>query len=1550
MNGYSSRVTTSVRCAIVGALIALCPSVGQANTVNITYLEGKAPVAPDAITTLGPDLLGDRVNLFNGALEFEHTDLSLPGNSQLSVALTRRHVAARSTYVAGQFGDWDLEVPRISGTFSLQRGWVAANGTTNRCSQFSLPPIIPSGGVSFLASDYWQGNFLYAPGEGAQEVLRRAAPYTSAPADGRAYPLVTRNNWQIGCLPSLQNAAGEGFFAVSPSGVRYRFDWMTSRPHEDVKKSGQSIGRAEWSLMATEVIDRFGNWVRYTYDSGNPYILARIEASDGRVITLTNSADRVSSATDGTRVFNYGYTPQGRLSFVEQPDGSRWSFDLGPLVSEYLDSIGEDANCDQPGDFPGEPALVGTITHPSGVVGRFSTMYVVHGRTFVTRACRFVPNSRLYTTGAVWPRYFITQALVGKSITGPGIAPLVWSYSYSSIGGWTTCTTCSDRRRVSVTDPRGVVTLHSFGTRWRVNEGQLLQVDEGWNGSSALRTTTYRYRTSEGQAYPDQFGSNLLVNHDWLSARNRPQDQRVITQQDVSFVWEADASAAGFDLYARPLRSRSWSSLGPSRTLDREYEDFPSLWVLGQTRRVAEAVTGAEMERTDFHAASGLPSAKYSFGRPTQSRQYYPNGLLHKLVDPAGKTITFEDFHRGQPRRAVFADGKFATQVINNLGNASSHTNEVNTTTSFEFDAMGRVARIIYPTGDDEPYCDTIQSFQQVWVSDRGLDPGHWRQTINTCNAKTERWFDGFWRVRLQRKQDTANPTGTGSTVETRFDGGGSKAFESYPQRDIALVDVIEQGTNYRYDALNRMVEAKASSEMGPLVTTTDYLGGFTKRVQNPRGHATTFAYQVFDEPSEDAISSISLPEAVQVSLVRDVFGKASSITRTGPSASGPVSATRSYTYDANQRLCKTVEPETGATVQGYDLSGNLAWRVSGQPGNASCDFSQQPGGSKISFDHDLRNRLEATRFGDGQPGITRTYWDDGLPKTVASSSFNWAYVHNNRRLLKSEAFSVPGQTPGTGWHFTRFINRYGHPASLTDYWGTMGYAPNALGAPTEVSGYASQVSYHPSGMVAGYRLNNGIWRSITPNERGLPEFWQDTNVINDTYSYDANGNVMGIVDHMAGGRSRSMAPHDGLDRLTAASGAWGSALYTYDGLDNMRSSQVGARTLTHHFGDSSNRLTALSGSQNFNVNYDVNGNVVQRGGQAYGFDIANRMRSAPGVVNYYDYDGHGRRSWVVWADGKTQLNAYGFGNASGSTGRLLFSAHSTKGATRYVYLGDKLIAEHNNQTGLRFSHTDALGSPVAWSSDAGVVSAITRYEPYGATAEGPNPDSIGFTGHVNDPETGLVYMQQRYYDPIAGRFLSVDPVTTDAKTGDHFNRYVYAENNPYTFKDPDGRAPIAVPMLLGAISGAIGAMRDPDAGIGKIALGAIGGAAAGAVGTLAIVGKTLGVSIGQAALAGGMGNVVGQVIGDPSKPPNAAQAATQAAISAVGGVAGHGAAAAVRGASTAAETASVASTVSTAVSTVGNAAVPQSLGGMGANKPAAAPATPQKPDEKLSK
>jgi RHS repeat-associated protein len=105
------------------------------------------------------------------------------------------------------------------------------------------------------------------------------------------------------------------------------------------------------------------------------------------------------------------------------------------------------------------------------------------------------------------------------------------------------------------------------------------------------------------------------------------------------------------------------------------------------------------------------------------------------------------------------------------------------------------------------------------------------------------------------------------------------------------------------------------------------------------------------------------------------------------------------------------------------------------------------------------------------------------------------------------------------------------------------------------------------------------------------------------------------------------------------------------------------------------------------------------------------------------------------------------------------------------------------------YIHTDGLGSPVAKSDKNGnlISGSRTRYEPYGAIAAGATP-TIGFTGHVNDANTGLVYMQQRYYDPYAGRFLSTDPELTDTATGSSFNRYIYAKNSPFTYIDPDGR------------------------------------------------------------------------------------------------------------------------------------------------------------------
>ncbi|MDY4295252.1 MULTISPECIES: RHS repeat-associated core domain-containing protein [unclassified Xanthomonas] len=116
------------------------------------------------------------------------------------------------------------------------------------------------------------------------------------------------------------------------------------------------------------------------------------------------------------------------------------------------------------------------------------------------------------------------------------------------------------------------------------------------------------------------------------------------------------------------------------------------------------------------------------------------------------------------------------------------------------------------------------------------------------------------------------------------------------------------------------------------------------------------------------------------------------------------------------------------------------------------------------------------------------------------------------------------------------------------------------------------------------------------------------------------------------------------------------------------------------------------------------------------------------------------------------------------------------------------LIAFGVSAQTVRYIHTDGLGSVVLVTDKDRNIIERREYEPYGNIANQPLVDGPGYTGHVMDAATGLAYMQQRYYDPIIGRFLSVDPVAATTKPGQNFNRYWYGENNPYKFFDPDGR------------------------------------------------------------------------------------------------------------------------------------------------------------------
>jgi len=122
------------------------------------------------------------------------------------------------------------------------------------------------------------------------------------------------------------------------------------------------------------------------------------------------------------------------------------------------------------------------------------------------------------------------------------------------------------------------------------------------------------------------------------------------------------------------------------------------------------------------------------------------------------------------------------------------------------------------------------------------------------------------------------------------------------------------------------------------------------------------------------------------------------------------------------------------------------------------------------------------------------------------------------------------------------------------------------------------------------------------------------------------------------------------------------------------------------------------------------------------------------------------------------------------------------------------------------YYYTDPQGTVLAKADAQGNILATYDYAPYGAQMLGAPPSGpAGYTGHVNDAESGFVYMQARYYDPATGRFLSVDPMASGAGNIFDFNRYNYAENNPINKIDPDGRCPVCViPACAATPCGAI--------------------------------------------------------------------------------------------------------------------------------------------------
>lgn len=109
-----------------------------------------------------------------------------------------------------------------------------------------------------------------------------------------------------------------------------------------------------------------------------------------------------------------------------------------------------------------------------------------------------------------------------------------------------------------------------------------------------------------------------------------------------------------------------------------------------------------------------------------------------------------------------------------------------------------------------------------------------------------------------------------------------------------------------------------------------------------------------------------------------------------------------------------------------------------------------------------------------------------------------------------------------------------------------------------------------------------------------------------------------------------------------------------------------------------------------------------------------------------------------------------------------------------------------------KFLHSDELGSIDIITNEIGNVTHQYMYSSFGEKSEIFSGElservEIGYTGHRDIDEFGLVNMKGRVYDPRVKRFLSSDPLLNDYYNLQSYNRYSYVLNNPLRYVDPTG-------------------------------------------------------------------------------------------------------------------------------------------------------------------
>jgi len=765
---------------------------------------------------------------------------------------------------------------------------------------------------------------------------------------------------------------------------------------------------------------------------------------------------------------------------------------------------------------------------------------------------------------------------------------------------------------------------------------------------------------------------------------------------------------------------------------------------------------------------------------------YTTNGLVSSSIDANGNTNRFTYDTNGFLIARVDAAGFTNSYTYNEVGWKFSETNPLGEVATYAYDLNGNIVLTHDPLGRD--FIRRYDEVGNLLAASDGKSGADKRYTTNAFDAASQ-------------KISTTDRTGT-NTARFAYTPRGEM---------LATTNALTNVTLYTYDNANR------------LIRVTDPEGNSITNVYDANGNKTNLIDQLgqrwvktYDRLNRVIAETDPLGNTRQTSY--DQVGRISQITT-------PKGFPSLHFYDGRGRLTNWVDAESFRWLYAYDGNGNITNITDALTNHYVMVYSnrnerileQNQDSNRWEYAYDPLLRLKTQR----DPNGTTRALDYDAGGRVLSVTFNtgrvnsFSYDRNNNPRVLSRSGSGPP---------TISLLSYDVMDRVTSYEDAFGqeihYAYDALGR-------VSTLTY-PDGKTLTYvydalsRLTNQVFTGQRPmtytyDKAGRLKTRTYPNGITQTNTFDDAGRITSLSYS-----NFSLQPSTLNIALT----------YAYDRNGNKTASteqgtlnwpMPSLRDETSRFtasGRITNRVDALSPTNNFTYQYDASGNMTNAtgGGQTWAltYDEDNRTTSilwdcvttSKNITNRYDALGRRVARTVDNAETRFVLDL------AGSMERILCDMNGAGAITAWYVHGPDLCYKVDATNGLTCYHADAQANIIALTDSNTNVVAQYAYTPYGRSLGSTNFQLSAFSFQpftfvgsqgVMEELPGLYFMRARYYSADAAVFLSTDPVK---HIGPRWKAeaYTYANENPLAYYDPKGEF---VPLVGAAIGAVVGGAID---------------------------------------------------------------------------------------------------------------------------------------------